>query len=249
MAGPPRRRHPGGGGRSRPWRRTARATAPLPPEQLGVVAQRLLPTERGHHPDRAQVELAFEPTGRVDAPVGQSGGEPLHGGLLRLGQAGPVHGQVPAQVPARRPRPRARPVEQDRAGVGAAAEVAHLPVAMQERRRRGGQGFGQDRRVGLDGGGDVGEPRGPLGQARPTGGRRRDRPRRVGDGQLAASRSRRRRAAGVASSSSAGHRRRTTSRTARTARRGPPRSGHAGGAARRRRLPARGGRRRHASRL
>ena len=59
------------------------------------------------------------------------------GDLLRLGQPGPVERQVPPEVVGGGPVAGVGAVEQDRAAVGVAAEVAHLPVAVQQRPRRG----------------------------------------------------------------------------------------------------------------
>src|SRR5437763_1875288 len=74
----------------------------LPPGQLGRVAERLLPPERRHDGDQAQVKLAVPPAaGGYPIPF-QRGTEPADGRLFGLGQPGPVERQVPAQVPAGR---------------------------------------------------------------------------------------------------------------------------------------------------
>jgi hypothetical protein len=48
----------------------------LPAGQLTVVAERLLPAERGHDPDQAQVELFLPPGCGGDPVAFQRGAEP-----------------------------------------------------------------------------------------------------------------------------------------------------------------------------
>ena len=70
------------------------------------------------------------------------GAEAFDGGLLGFREARPVDRQVPAEVVTSRALARVGAVDQDGAAVGVAAEVAHLPVAVEERRGRGGDGLG-----------------------------------------------------------------------------------------------------------
>ena len=56
-----------------------------------------------------------------------------------LGQPGPVQRQVPGEVVADRARRPGRPSRAARCAVGGGAEVAHLPVAVQERERGAAQ--------------------------------------------------------------------------------------------------------------
>ena len=102
--------------------------------KTAAMPTRLSPSCRSHQP--AGVDAV------VLEPVAVAGDR----GLLALREPGPVEGEVPGQVPARRRLAGVGPVEQDGPAVGAAADVAELPVARDEGERGGAQRLAAARR-------------------------------------------------------------------------------------------------------
>ena len=121
-----------------------------PPGQLVVVAERLLPTELHDGAQQAEADLALPPARRVDAVAFERGPEVVDGRLLGVphGEPGPVEGQVPGQLVGDGALAGVGPVEEDHAAVAAVAEVALLPVAVEERLRRVEQGHRQGPGIG-----------------------------------------------------------------------------------------------------